>query len=344
MLLRAVYGGVMFHKAVPPGQTTVEVTVYDSSSDSKLVRVSTRVIVLQPSEGMLLVGEEYGLQNHSQPPQAYYNQNGDFEFELPPGAQLSQVSSWGPAGMPVVQGTINKGERRYAIAYAFQPGENGVRLSYEMPYESNRANVRFTSTYEVERILLVAHPSVTVESEGFVPAGSEQGFNLYGRDSIAAGTPIEVAISGVAPPATGGGTETSGAPGAGAPIQTLPNRLDSLKWIIIAGFAALFGLGFALIWRRPVVVPAADAIAVQPAVPGGGKRKRPLPQETAQQAVPPQNGAAQAVEADVDRSLDALKDRLFRLELRHQAGTISDEEYARERARTEQILRELVRG
>jgi hypothetical protein len=50
------------------------------------------------------------------------------------------------------------------------------------------------------------------------------------------------------------------------------------------------------------------------------------------------------VESEVQSSLDGLKDRLFRLELRRQAGTISEEDYARERARTEQILRELVRG
>jgi hypothetical protein len=43
-------------------------------------------------------------------------------------------------------------------------------------------------------------------------------------------------------------------------------------------------------------------------------------------------------------SLDALKDQLFRLELRHQAGTIGEEEYLRERAKAEQVLRELVRG
>lgn len=51
-----------------------------------------------------------------------------------------------------------------------------------------------------------------------------------------------------------------------------------------------------------------------------------------------------AVEREVQNGLDSLKDRLFRLELRRQAGTISEEDYARERARTEQILRELVRG
>ena len=51
-----------------------------------------------------------------------------------------------------------------------------------------------------------------------------------------------------------------------------------------------------------------------------------------------------SVEGEVQNSLDSLKDRLFRLELRRQAGTISEEDYARERASTEQILRELVRG
>ena len=42
--------------------------------------------------------------------------------------------------------------------------------------------------------------------------------------------------------------------------------------------------------------------------------------------------------------LDALKDTLFRLELRRQAGTITDEDYARERSRVETVLRDLVKG
>jgi hypothetical protein len=43
-------------------------------------------------------------------------------------------------------------------------------------------------------------------------------------------------------------------------------------------------------------------------------------------------------------SLDSLKDTLLRIELRRQAGTMSEEEYARERGRAEQLLRELVQG
>ena len=50
------------------------------------------------------------------------------------------------------------------------------------------------------------------------------------------------------------------------------------------------------------------------------------------------------VNAAVATSLEYLKDQLFRLELRHQAGTIPDDEYASERARAEKVLRDLVRG
>jgi hypothetical protein len=42
--------------------------------------------------------------------------------------------------------------------------------------------------------------------------------------------------------------------------------------------------------------------------------------------------------------MESLKDQMFRLELRRQAGTISEEEYAQERAQAEKVLRELVRS
>ena len=51
-----------------------------------------------------------------------------------------------------------------------------------------------------------------------------------------------------------------------------------------------------------------------------------------------------ALDQQAAMSLDGLKDLLFKLELRRQAGTMSEAEYAAERARAEQILRDLVRG
>ncbi len=101
------------------------------------------------------MGEEYSLENQSQPPKAYFNEKGDFDFQVPQGADLSQVSSWGPSHMPVVQGTMDRGKGKYAIAYAFQPGDNGVRLSYQLPYAANHADLRLTSDYSVGRVMLV---------------------------------------------------------------------------------------------------------------------------------------------------------------------------------------------
>jgi hypothetical protein len=385
MLIRAVYHGVMFHQPLVPGHDTVDVTVYDPSSDSKIVNVGSRVVVFQPNGDKLVVGEEYSLQNQSQPPKAYFNEKGDFDFQVPEGSQLSQVSSWGPSGMPVVQGTIDHGKGKYAIAYAFQPGDNGVRFSYQVPYPSNHADVRLSSDYTVGRVLLVAAPSVQINSPGFMPAGTEQGFNLYTRDSVPQGLPFDVSVSGTAPPPQASPDQSQGQGNDQDPtvnsrvnetVQTLPNRLDSLRWIIIGGFAALFALGLLMIWRQPHFVPGAAAGAGDMPVPSSspsgprGKRKSiaspgasqaqpsrtasysslatPAPSASAGSAGSAASAASTidvpAVEREVQNGLDGLKDKLFRLELRRQAGTISEEDYARERALTEQILRELVRG
>jgi len=394
MLIRAVHHGVMFHQPLPPGRDKVDVTVYEPSADSKIVNVGSRVVVLQPNGANLIVGEEYALQNQSQPPKAFYNEKGDFEFQLPQGAQMGQVSSWGPSGMPVVQGTMDKGKGKYAIAYAFQPGDNGVRFSYQVPYASNHADLRLTSDYPVGRVMLVAPPTVSVKSDGFNSAGSEQGFNLYTRDNIPAGFPFDVSVSGTAPPpqvtdqGQGNDQDPSVNSRANETIQALPNRLDSLRWIIIGGFAALIAIGVLLLWRQPVLAAAAGADVPIPQTPAQGPRKRkasPASQATSSTAAParassvqvaappaaaarPASSATAAVEppsaagvdselqnpgsparadsagAGVENGLDALKDKLFRLELRRQAGTISEEDYARERARTEAVLRELVRG
>ena len=50
------------------------------------------------------------------------------------------------------------------------------------------------------------------------------------------------------------------------------------------------------------------------------------------------------LDQQVRGSLDELKDALFRLELRREAGTITSEDYARERDRVQTVLRDLVKG
>jgi hypothetical protein len=369
MLVRAVYRGVNYHEPVPPGKTTAEIQVFEPTDKAGTFAIAARAVILQPNATDLLVGEEYSIENKTQPPMAYFHQNGSFVFALPEGAQLSQVSATGASGMPVVQGTIDKGKGLEAIDFPFRPGESNVRVSYKVPYAGNETKLRISSPYPVARLAVFAPPGVTVTGDGFAPAGQEQGFNAYMREAVAANTPLIVSVAGTAPmqsstqgggatgagrPAGGGGSDgpqnpsvnsraESGGDAATATATTIPARLDSLKWILVGGFAAIFALGFIYLLRRPQVAPvtaggtlAADAY------------ETPAPKRAAKSPSTSASASAATVAAEVDRevrgSLDELKDSLFRLELRRQAGTISEEDYARERERIDATLRNLVRG
>src|SRR6266446_5121343 len=344
MLVRAVYHGVRFNHALPPGSTTAQVDIYESSEDAKTIDVPSHVVIFQPNGATMIVGEEYQIANKSQPPMAFYRTEGSFDFVLPENGQLRRVDAAGPAGMPVVQLPIDKKKNRFSIAFAFRPGNSSVRYSYELPYAGNTAAVKIPTIYPGGRLLVVAQPTVQISGEGLVPGGQEQGMNLYGRDDVPAGTLVTVSVSGTAPPpsanaATDEGQQEQGQQGrdaqqaggetAGVSIQAVPGRLDGLKWYLIAGFAVLFAMGAILLGRKPVVAVAGGALAETEVASPRQKKSIAAPAALAPAAtVAPTNGAASLAEVDaaIGTSLDALKERLFRLELRHQAGTISEAE------------------
>src|SRR6266436_6522645 len=83
MLVRATYHGVNFNKALPPGTTTAQVDIYESSQDAKTINVPSHVVIFQPKGATMIVGEEYEIENKSQPPMAYYKTDGSFDFALP---------------------------------------------------------------------------------------------------------------------------------------------------------------------------------------------------------------------------------------------------------------------
>lgn len=351
MLLRVPYKGVLYHQPVPPNTPTADVEVYEPTRDPHAFAVTTRAIILQPKGSELAIGEEYTIENQTNPPVAYYLKQGTFEFHVPDGAQVNQVSAWGATGMPVIQGTIDKGKGMEAVDWPFRPGDNGVRVSYQMPYTGNQATINAPAPYSIQRVLLAIPPGLQVSSTGFTPAGTMQGFDIYTRDAVAANTPLTISVSGTAsePPADAAGANAqdpsvnSRADGTDAAVSvtTLPPRLDNnVKYILVAGFAALFILGVIFLWRRPAAQTAgATQAAVTPAVPVN-EPVAPSKDRSGRSAA---QFASQARQEAI-HSLDELKEKLFRLELRHEAGTISDQEYARERDNTQKLLRELLKG
>jgi hypothetical protein len=358
MLIRAVYRGVFFHQPLTPGTATVDVTIYEPTTNPAAIEVPLRLLVFQPNADKLMVGEEYSIQNNSNPPAAYFKQDGNFEFTIPQGAELDQVSTFGPSGMPVRQGTIDKGKGRYAIAYAFQPGQNGVRISYILPYAGNQAKFRESSTYDAQRVLLVIPPTMQVASAGFNAAGTEQGFNVFSKESMKTGNAFDVTVSGTAPPpadASAAGSSSSSPDQVNGrdaspetAIETAPARIGDEKWILLGGLGAIFAVGVGLLLRKPVPevesAPASPPLAPKSRKAQRAAQARAEQAKVAQAAPAPAPPPAERVKQEVNANLDSLKDTLLRLELRRQAGTITDAEYALERGRAEQVLRDLVQG
>jgi carboxypeptidase family protein len=356
MLIRAIYRGVNYHEPAPPGKTTVDIQVFEPTEKPSAFAVTARAIVLEPSDSGLVIDEEYLISNKTQPPVAYYRPGGSFTFTIPADAQLGDVAVVGTSGMSVKQTPIAKGKNVEAIDYPFRPGDSSVRLSYKLAYPGNQASLKFGSPYSIARVAFFAPPGVQVSGDGFTPSGQEQGFNVFMKQSVDANKVEAVAISGTGPipqPQSAGGSADdsqnpsvnsradSGAPTPAASLTALPARLDSVRWYVVGGFAAIFALGLFYIWRQPQVavagVPAAEQAspANSPPLAKSKESSAPTPVRAPVAASPGRDGS---------HSLDELKDVLFRLELRRQAGTISEREYASERDRVQQALRDLVKG
>jgi hypothetical protein len=344
----------------------VQVEIYEISKDIKTVTVASHIIIFQPGNNKLIGAEEYVVQNASQPPRAYFRTEGNFEFSIPDRATLQQVSTVNATGMSVQQASIDKGKGLFAIAYPVRPGETSIRLSYELPYPGNAASLKLTAIYPGVKTLVVVPPGVTVTGDGLTASGQEQGMFLFAHEPLAAKASFTVKLSGVAAPqaadAGGGDSQTPGQ--AGMPqegnsrtqsqdVQAVPGRLSEFKWplliLLLVGFA---GLAVLLSRKKIVVVQGPTEDHEVPVSPAPSKKPAKAKAAPAPPAAPVSEGATQAslaagvaaVNAKVNLSLDSLKDEVFRLELRKQAGTISEQEYAREKARVEKLLRDLVRG
>ena len=349
ILIRATFHDVSFNTFAPPGRPSVDVEVFDISKDPKTISVASHVIIFDPQENHLVDAEEYTVQNSSQPVVAYFRSEGNFDFSIPESGKLTQVSTVGAMGMAVAQASIDKGKGHLAIAYPFRPGQTNVRLSYDLPYANNSASIQLPTTYPGAKLLVVVPPGVTVSGDGLVSAGQEQGMMVYTHEPLPAKGVLIVNLSGV-PSAPSQGADQGqpqlqeGNSRQGGPeVIAAPSRLDGFKWYIFGGLAALFAMGAFLLSSKKIVVPALEVdTEIQPAPQKSAKQKKSPP--TTPVAPPAPTNFAAEVNHQVAQTMESLKEQIFRLELRRQAGTISEEDYTQDKSRIDQLLRDLVQG
>lgn len=326
MLLETSYGGVSYYQPIAPGDATAIIVVYQRTSDPKAITVASRAIVFQPNGANLQVEEQFLVENQTKPPVAYYVDKGTFTFSLPESAQLGRVSTWtATSNMPTLQNPIDAPKNRKALDWAFRPGKSIVKIDYLLPYASNQATIRTRSPYSATHVFLAVPPGIQLSSDGFNRIGSEDGYDIYGHQSLPAETALVISISGTAstPSAPNAGTASTGSADTG--VLTLPGRLHNLTWILAACIAALLALTTMFLLRKRTLQPAA---ALSGAVGDA------------------QSAAAMPVLHNLgqEEKLDRIKEQFLQLELRRQTGALNEEDYARERRKAEEALRAIVRG
>ena len=248
-LLQAIYQGVLYTLALPPGGPTtgVHVKIYDTSSKAGVAKVSQHMILIEPSAKSLDISETFLIENESTT--TYQDpQKGSIQFYLPEAADGKvNVSILSPGGMPIQRPAEKTREKDvYKIAYPVKPGENRFDVSYSLP-PSETFSSKILHGEGVTR--LVTPSTVTLEGEGVQSLGQEP--QTQARIYGAGEADYTVKITGTgslrnteasAPPPD----EDPGEPQLEEKVARVYSRM---YWVLGLAFAIL-GLGGVLLYRR----------------------------------------------------------------------------------------------
>lgn len=255
-LLRAEHEAVAYSLVLPPGRPRqgVEVMIYDSKA-TPAVTPTGRILVLEPSEGEMVVNESYLYENATDPPITYRDvERGTLRFFLPAEAKgVVQVSATGPARMPLDAIAERTDEENvWKVDFAIKPGDNRISLSYLIPRQEGVA-FRSPPMYPGLQTRVAIPSSVEISGEGLIDMGQEPTTQARIYEAPAGVVELEIAgvgtlsrsqpaAGGAAPAATSGGSnEITIEP---APIaKEMPWIIGLTVLILAIGFFNLYVSG-----------------------------------------------------------------------------------------------------
>ena len=347
-LVRAERSGVNYFKMITPGTSSIDLSVYDAVSSLQGIKGSADVVRLQTQGSTLQAVEMFAVNNDSNPPRTLAAP-ATFEFVLPDGAAIDEVHAQAPNGQPItVEAKPTGTKNHYAFSFALKPGESRLQVNYHLPYSGQASfSPQFTRDFEHFVVLM---PS----SMSFTPKDAKQ----YQAMTNQPGTNVQVSLQAQA----GSGPElldrgqrsVSGRDGfagrlcratalverphrhqrprrrTGRP-EDGPDGLAKYRWFILAALVAvLIGGG---IWTHERTLQDAPQTAVT---------APPVAAYAATSAVNPAPAASLPAAAESPAPsnllLTALKEEMFTLEVEHQQGKLSQQEYEKARAALEQTL------
>jgi hypothetical protein len=341
-LIRVDHQKAAYFEPLPPGTTTVNVTVYDV--EAKVEGVSTEADVMRIEAGPqgLHVIQNYFVKNASNPPRTQFGTQA-YEIYLPPDAKIEAAAAAGPEGMPVASSPMPQGDKgHYAFVFPVRPGETRFQLSYTLPYNGS---YKFTPRIALptENIAVMLPKSMSFQGDAlFQPANVEDSAQTFLAKNVLPSQSLAFTVSGTgvmprdseqaganAQGDDGGGqtasAESDNRPGGGLgnPIDT-PDPLQKYKWWILSGLALLLVIAAGFFLRaKPVEAVAAG----------------PVPSPLVPTPMPPSYAGNHSGSGSQGSLLAALKDELFTLETERLEGKLSESEYAEQKAALEQVLK-----
>jgi hypothetical protein len=365
-LLRIIHDKATYFRPVPAGTQTVNVDVYDAAEKVAGVSTEADVARIEASPNGLSVIENYFVKNISSPPRTQFGPRA-YEIFLPKEARIVSAAAQGPGSMPVQTPPTPLGSAGdYSFVYPLRPGETRFQVSYQLPYSGSfqfrprvsapvdnlaiilPKSVQFTGTpagtfqpidedvkvqtYLARNVTPQSKLAFQVSGTGLLPQESTQ---PESANSSPNGSADQGAMGPEAAAQSAAESNTRPGIGLGVPIDT-PDPLHKYKWWILSLAAVLLavGAGFLMKQNQPVTVPAtgpAYAVATRPA--DGYKAPFASP-----------DLRTSAAESHQSRLMEVLKEEMFALETERLEDRIAPEEYDRQKAALEIVLKRALQS
>ena len=360
-LVRVFHQGVSYHRMMPPGAASVAIEVYDVAKQVDGVKVFADIMRVQSSESQILVTREFAVQNTSNPPRTQMSEH-TLEFYVPDHARVIVDSATATieAGIPVKSAPLPEHEKnRYSFLFPLRPGLTRFAVTYQLPY-SGSATFDPRTIYPLEHFVVTLpkgmqfkasassvpfkllnfsnRSNATVRVASNVTAGQALAFNISGegahetgqqrssQDSVAG----EQGSTRTALPA-----ESSNRPGGGlGPPIDAPDPLNKYRWSVMGGSAAVLLIGGIYVTARRKLTTRALRRQQCPSLTAAMQAKRDPERPDA--AVPEETRVP--VAAGQAKLMNGIREELFKIEVEHKRGHMSQADYEKAKAVIDQTL------
>jgi len=162
--VRVTHQEVSYYQPVPPGSTSVSVTIYPSEAKVPGLHQTSHSVVVQAKGAALQIIEIFNIRNESQPLRTQQN----FSFSLPGNAEVRSGEALRSDGLRLKNAPVRQGDGKYAFQSPLLPGLTHLEVVYTLPYTGS---LKFQPQLAgpVDKFYVI-----TPKSLGFTPVAASQ--------------------------------------------------------------------------------------------------------------------------------------------------------------------------